>query len=220
MNSILTAHPIHARCGALIRVAFGASVLLTGVGLRAQLTGSVLSDSGQPIADALVVTQEFNPGGGYGRVKGHTDAEGRFHLEHSGKVAFVRKQGFKPLSYVLHVGESDLQLRLQRLTPADTLNLPNCSEMYQVKDPGWPGQLAAPRGKVIYGFLHKFAVSSKVSARHKYDVDYGIHEFAYPGNKKEKLLAYSGPRSQVEMDGWGDRRDLLLRRLAAGGGIF
>jgi hypothetical protein len=177
----------------VIRVVIGATLLLlTGVALRAQLTGSVLSESGQPIADALVATQEFNPGGGYGRVEAHTDAEGRFHLEHSGKVVFVRQQGFKPLSYVLHDGESTLQLTLQRLTPADTLNLPSCSQMYQVKDPATPWKPAAPKGMVIYGFLHKFAVSKKVSARHKFDVDYGTHEFAYPGNKKEKLLAYSG----------------------------
>jgi hypothetical protein len=113
------------------------------------LSGRVVDPSGQPIADAAVSSQLFYRTGGYTSVKSRTNQDGQFSLAADGKVIFVRKAGFVPLTHMLARDEREVQLVLEPVSELKTLHVPGCQDIYGVDSQVLSSHKFKPKGVTL-----------------------------------------------------------------------
>jgi hypothetical protein len=168
------------------------TLLLFSQSSRQILSGCVVDTSGQPIADAAVSSQLFYPTGGYTSVKTRTNQDGQFSLAADGKVIFVRKTGFVPLTHMLMHDEKQVQIVLEPVSELKTLNVPGCQDMYGVDRHVLSSHKFKPKGVTLYGEAHLYPVPDNAAVEHRSDVDYGAHVVSSPKGRKNHMLIYWG----------------------------
>jgi hypothetical protein len=156
------------------------------------LSGRVVDPGGQPIADAAVSSQLFYPTGGYTSVKTRTNQDGQFSLAANGKVIFVRKAGFVPLTHMLARDERQVQLVLEPLSELKTLHVAGCQDRYGVDRQVLSSHKFNPKGVTLYGEAHLYPVPNNAAVEHQSDVDYGAHIISSPKDRKNRMLIYWG----------------------------
>jgi hypothetical protein len=156
------------------------------------LSGRVVDPGGQPIADAAVSSQLFYPTGGYTSVKTRTNQDGQFSLAAAGKVIFVRKAGFVPLTHMLARDEKQVQLVLEPVSELKTLHVAGCRETYGVDRQVLSSHKFKPKGVTLYGEAHLYPVPNNAAVEHQSDVDYGAHIVSSPKGRKNRMLIYWG----------------------------
>ena len=156
------------------------------------LSGRVVDPGGQPVADAAVSSQLFYPTGGYSSVKTRTNQDGQFSLAADGKVIFVRKAGFVPLTHMLARDERQVQLVLEPLSELKTLHVAECQDTYGVDRQVLSSHKFKPKGVTLYGEAHLYPVPNNAAVEHQSDVDYGAHIVSSPKGRKNRMLIYWG----------------------------
>ena len=156
------------------------------------LSGRVVDPGGQPIAGAAVSSQLFYPTGGYTSVKTRTNQDGQFSLTADGKVIFVRKAGFVPLTHMLARDERQVQLVLEPLSQLKTLHVAGCQETYGVDREVLSSHKFKPKGVTLYGEAHLYPVPNNAAVEHQSDVDYGAHIVSSPKGRKNRMFIYWG----------------------------
>lgn len=156
------------------------------------LTGTVTTADGHPVAGAAVLTQEFNQGGGYGNVEVKTGEDGRFSTITGGKVLYVRKPGFVPLSRKLQPGETDLRIIVEPVSEERTMRIPGCMERYRLSGETLSNRKLWPKGMRFLGLWHVYPVPKSLHIKSRTDTDYGIHLISYPKNKKVRMGIHWG----------------------------
>lgn len=156
------------------------------------LSGRVVDPGGQPIADAAVSSQLFYPTGGYTSVKTRTKQDGQFSLAADGKVIFVRKAGFVPLTHMLARDEKQVQLVLEPLSQLKTLHVAECRVTYGVDRQVLSSHKFNPKGVTLYGEAHLYPVPNHAAVEHQSDVDYGAHIVSSPKGRNNRMFIYWG----------------------------
>jgi hypothetical protein len=156
------------------------------------LSGRVVDPGGQPIADAAVSSQLFYPTGGYTSVKTRTNQDGQFSLAADGKVIFVRKAGFVPLTHMLARDERRVQLVLEPLSQLKTLHVAGCRDTYGIDRQVLSSHKFNPKGVTLYGEAHLYPVPNNAAVEHQSDVDYGAHIVSSPKGRKNRMFIYWG----------------------------
>lgn len=149
--------------------------------LGQRLTGTVRSTSGQPIAGVSVFTQRDS------RVQTKTDNNGLFFLPTHGRVIFFRHQDFKPLSKVLQMSQTSLDVILETKDHSEWI-VPPCNSVESV-------------GKKVKGIGSQFIVPKGVRVRKVQDVDYVLYVISENGPKrarKDSLQIWFGPNVSNE----------------------
>lgn len=168
------------------------TLLLFSQSSRQILLGRVVDTSGQPVSAAVVSGQLFNSLGGYSSVKTNSNPDGQFSLAADGKVIFVRKAGFIPLTHMLMRDEKELQIVLEPASELKTLNVPSCQDMYGVDREILSSHKFKPKGVTLYGEAHLYPVPDNAAVEHQSDVDYGAHVVSSPKGRKNHMLIYWG----------------------------
>jgi hypothetical protein len=156
------------------------------------LSGRIVDSNGQGVPDVAVLSQLFNPTGGYSTVKTHTNQDGRFSFAADGKVIFVRKAGFVPLTHMLTQDEKQVQIVLEPVSELKTLNVPSCQDMYGVDRQILSSHKFKPKGVTLYGEAHLYPVPDNAAVEHKSDIDYGAEIVSYRKGRKNHMLIYRG----------------------------
>jgi hypothetical protein len=156
------------------------------------LSGRIVDSNGQAVPDAAVLSQLFNPTGGYSTVKTHTNQDGRFSLAADGKVVFVRKTGFVPLTHTLVRDEKQVLLILEPLSSPGIMNVQRCWDVYHVNSAVLSSHKFKPKGVTLYGDAHLYPVPDNAAVEHKRDIDYGAEIISYRKGRKNHMLIYWG----------------------------
>ncbi|HEY2363722.1 MAG TPA: carboxypeptidase-like regulatory domain-containing protein [Candidatus Angelobacter sp.] len=156
------------------------------------LSGRIVDSNGHAVPDVAVLSQLFNPTGGYSTVKTHTNPDGQFSLAADGKVVFVRKAGFVPFTHVLARDERQVQLVLEPLSQLKTLHVAGCWDTYGVNRQVLSSHKFNPKGVTLYGEAHLYPVPNNAAVEHQSDVDYGAHIVSSPKGRKNRMFIYWG----------------------------
>jgi hypothetical protein len=168
------------------------TLLLFSQSSRQILSGRVVDTNGQPVSAAVVSGQLFNSLGGYSSVKTNSNPDGQFSLAADGKVIFVRKTGFVPLTHMLTRDEKQVQIVLEPVSALKTLNVPGCPDTYGVDRQVLSSHKFKPKGVTLYGEAHLYPVPDNAAVEHQSDLDYGVHVVSSPKGRKNHMLIYWG----------------------------
>lgn len=156
------------------------------------LSGRIVDPSGRPVPAAAVLSQFFNPTGGYGTVKTQTNQDGRFSLAADGRVVFVRKAGFIPLAHMLVRDERKILLVLEPLSAPGIMHVQRCRDVYRVDSARLSSHKFKPKGVTLYGDAHLYPVPDNAAVEHQSDIDYGAEIVSYRKGRKNHMLIYWG----------------------------
>jgi hypothetical protein len=137
-----------------------------------ELTGTVESQSGHPLADVSVISVGSN------RDETKTDANGFFKLPDHGRVVFFRHKDFRPITKVLDSDVTNLDVILDDAIGSERL-VPSCASTDN-------------REKRI-GYESKYLVPKGLKVRRVRDADYVEWILYSKKDKREWLELWSGP---------------------------
>lgn len=154
-----------------------AILMLSIKSFAAELSGTVKSASGQPLAQVFIF---------YGRSLNdiaESDSNGSFTLPHFGRVISFRRAGFRPLTKIVAPSTTKLDVILEDSAATEWL-IPSCSN---VKD----------AGKRV-GYSLRLPVPKGVIARKGNDIDYSSFSIGY-GAKENRvwLSGIEGPMASL-----------------------
>jgi hypothetical protein len=166
-------------------------------GASPTITGHITSTDNQAIAGATVMSQRLNSLGGYSSVEAQTDSDGKFSLAVDGRVLFVRKAGFVPVTRILGSADKgpagrNVQVTLEPVSDDKTLYIPRCQKLYGVENRALVLRKFKPKGVILYGDSHLYPVPDNARVEHMSDNDYGVDDVVFRGNHKTRLRIYRG----------------------------
>jgi hypothetical protein len=146
-------------------------------GRAAELSGTVKSASGKPLAQVLIT---------YGRSLNEiteTDARGAFSLPHFGRVISFRRAGFRPFTKVVASSTTKLDVVLEDAAATEWL-IPSCAAVKSGgKRAGASLRVPIPKGAVL---------------RKGRDIDYTSFSIGYgPAGGREWLSGIAGPMASL-----------------------
>jgi Carboxypeptidase regulatory-like domain len=136
-----------------------------------ELTGTVRSKSGKPLANVSVTSQCERC------VQTKTDANGFFRLPAHGRVVFFRYPGFRPLSKILDSTPTAVQIVLEESAQSE----------WKV-----PSHQNASRAERYIGDESKLAVPRRMVLKKVQDADYLLYVIHDRKNKRELLEVWFG----------------------------
>ena len=143
----------------------------------AQLSGTVKSTAGQPLAQVLII---------YGRSLNEiteTDARGSFSIQHFGRVISFRRAGFRPVTKIVDSSTATLDVTLEDAAATEWL-IPPCSGVKAGgKRVGYSLRLPVPKGATL---------------RKGRDIDYTSFSIGYgPAEGRVWLSGIEGPMASL-----------------------
>lgn len=150
-------------------LALGAMLVLAVEGSSAELTGTVKSTSGTPLAGVFIF---YGPSQ---REIEETNSQGFFSLPRHSRAVFFRRAGFRPFTKIVDESVTKLDIILEEATDSELI-LPVCSTVQKSeKRVGYDLILSVPKG---------------AESHQGYDVDYGYFSIGF--GPKENLIWLEG----------------------------
>jgi hypothetical protein len=147
---------------------------------NAQIHGRVLTESGEPIAEASIFVVQSGEIGYESSYKIITNDGGRFKITRPGPLLLVAKSGFIPALHPLTLGERDIILTLEPSSAEPTLQFTAC-----------PWDHDGKRGNPV-GFAHRFFPPNDVPLKWEQGIDTNKSVVSFPGHEIETMTIWTG----------------------------
>ncbi len=153
--------------------------VLLAASCHAQVSGRVLSESGEPISGASVISVREGETGYLAKNETNTDKAGKFRLASRGSVLLTTQPGFIPDFHPLAAGEGAVVLTLKPLSAEPPISFLACPS--KAGDNDYP-----------IGFSHRIPIGNAVPVRSKHGIDTVDYTFSFPGHENEVMTVWSG----------------------------